>query len=270
MSVRTDVIYLYDGSFEGLLTCVFESFQRKEIPLEILVFGTDQQTLYTAREIETDSEKSARVSRAIPLKISPDALEIVCKGYLTCHPQKELLILKFLYLGFRYGARVMDMLADDTVNALFKAVQFLGREAHLSLEFLRFSEYNHVLVAIIEPKNQVLPLMAKHFCDRFGRESFMIYDKTNKVALAHSPSRTEILPAEEFALPKADEEEKNWRALWQVFYDTIGIEERYNPRCRMNHMPKRYWKHMTEFAHLFPEEHVEAEPAYPLVKSDEM
>ena len=29
--------------------------------------------------------------------------------------------------------------------------------------------------------------------------------------------------------------------------DAIAIKERYNPRCRMGHMPKRYWANMTEF-----------------------
>ena len=28
---------------------------------------------------------------------------------------------------------------------------------------------------------------------------------------------------------------------------TIAIEDRYNPKCRMTHMPKRYWENMTEF-----------------------
>ena len=43
------------------------------------------------------------------------------------------------------------------------------------------------------------------------------------------------------------EEEALYRRLWRSFYDTISIEERYNPRCRMTHMPKRYWGTMTEF-----------------------
>ena len=33
MSDRSVVVYLYDGSYEGLLSCVFESFARKEIRL---------------------------------------------------------------------------------------------------------------------------------------------------------------------------------------------------------------------------------------------
>ena len=43
------------------------------------------------------------------------------------------------------------------------------------------------------------------------------------------------------------QEELDFRRLWRQFYDTVAIEGRYNPRCRMTHMPKRYWAHMTEF-----------------------
>ena len=38
-----------------------------------------------------------------------------------------------------------------------------------------------------------------------------------------------------------------------MFYDTIEVPGRRNHKCRMTHMPKRYWKHMTEFEELYPE-----------------
>ena len=51
---------------------------------------------------------------------------------------------------------------------------------------------------------------------------------------------------EHFSLEEPDETERQFRALWKQFYHTIGIEGRYNPKCRMTHMPKRYWENMTE------------------------
>ena len=36
MSARSDVTYVYDGSFEGLLTAVFESFESRELPCSIV------------------------------------------------------------------------------------------------------------------------------------------------------------------------------------------------------------------------------------------
>ena len=34
--------------------------------------------------------------------------------------------------------------------------------------------------------------------------------------------------------------------LWKSFYNTIGIKERKNDKCRMNFMPKKYWKYILE------------------------
>jgi hypothetical protein len=58
--------------------------------------------------------------------------------------------------------------------------------------------------------------------------------------------RAEIAENIDFELPAANAEEEYYRELWKCFYRTIGIKERYNPRCRMNLMPKRFWSNMTE------------------------
>ncbi|MFQ7855321.1 MAG: DUF4130 domain-containing protein [Eggerthella lenta] len=47
--------------------------------------------------------------------------------------------------------------------------------------------------------------------------------------------------------------------MWRRFYDTIAIEGRENPRCRMTQMPKRFWGTMTEFQNE-PEERKELAP----------
>ena len=41
--------------------------------------------------------------------------------------------------------------------------------------------------------------------------------------------------------------EKHYQSLWQAFYQSITIESRFNPKCRMSHMPKRFWTNLTEF-----------------------
>lgn len=247
MSDRADVIYAYDGTFEGLLCCVFESYAQKEIPAEILSPAVPQTTLFSGKEIITDFRKAQRVLDSIPRQIGDNALELVRLAYLTCHPQKELYILLFLRLGFRRGPSVMDMLTDDVVYTLDKAVKHLQRESHLLRGFIRFSVYNGILVSEIGPKNFVLPLLTQHFCDRYPEEQFFIFDRTHGVALVYQPYRSAIIPAERLELDDPDDEEAFYRELWRLFYNAIEVEGRYNPRCRMSHMPKRYWQYMTEF-----------------------
>ena len=246
MPDRSDVIYIYDGSFDGLMCCVFESYAAHELPADITPINAAVPTLFDTKYIETIPGNANRVLNSIPKKMGSRAAGFIQQSFLTCLPQKELRILDFMRLGYDCGSRVMGMAAHADVNILSKAVNHMTREAHLLKGFVRFSERGSVLAAQIEPKNIVLPLIADHFCERFPEERFVIYDITNKMALTYQPYRGEIIHAESFVMPKDNESTEDYERLWRVFYDSIEVEGRKNEKCRMNHMPKRYWKHLTE------------------------
>ncbi len=241
-----DVIYCYDGSFDGLMCCVFESFLRKESPSEIYAEEPDQIAFSEIRYIETSQIRSERVMKGIKKKISADSLLFIKQAFLTCAPDKDKLILDYIRKGFAYGKRIVNMLADDTVNSLNRAVYHCTHEAHLLKGFIRFSDSEGFLAAVISPKNRVIPLIADHFIDRLGGENFFIYDKVHRMAFVHCDGRSEILENVELELPAVSEREKYFRDMWRDFYDAIEITERRNPRCRMNNMPKRFWENMTE------------------------
>ena len=244
---RSNMMYLYDGSFNGLLCCVFESYYKREMPAEILTPDIPQAILFPVKKITTDPQKANRVLVSIPKKMGHVVLDFLQHAFLTCLPQKELHILRFMRMGYSHGPSVMAMLANDAVHILFKAVKHLKNESHLLKGFLRFSVFHNVLVGEIEPKNYVLPLLRQHFCQRYPEERFLIFDKTHGMALAYHPYQSAIITVEDLVLPEPDKKEQSYRELWRLFYETIEVEGRHNPQCRMSHMPKRYWKCMTEF-----------------------
>ena len=122
----------------------------------------------------------------------------------------------------------------------------LYNEAHMYKGLIRFSDVGQGMVAEIEPKNFVLPLIAPHFCSRFRNETFLIYDKTNHAALIWQQHTAKLVPVDALTLPPPTSEEQVVRRLWKRFYDTIAIEARRNPVCQRTHMPKRYWACLTE------------------------
>ena len=252
MPSHINVAYRYDNTFDGFLSCVFESFDKKEVPAAILGEDDSQLPLCPVREITTDHEKARRVALSIPQKISNQAENWVRLGFLSCHPEKELLLLGYLRQGYRFGSGIDHRLADPTVNAVMKMVKFVSNEGHLMKEFLRFSEHGGVLVSVIHPKNFILPLLQPHFCTRFPNESFLVYDANHKTALVYRPRRWAFVPIDDFTLPENDANEQAYQDLWKKYYDTIAVEGRYNPKCRMTHMPKRYWTDMTEFQESSP------------------
>ena len=84
------VIFQYDGSFNGFLCCVFESYVHKEIPT---AFYSDEDvctlSFYAVRTINTIEEHAQRVYRSL-VNISPTAAQLARKAFLTCLEHKEL------------------------------------------------------------------------------------------------------------------------------------------------------------------------------------
>jgi len=226
---------------------VYESYYQKELPSAIFTHGETQETLFPVKEIKTDNERALKVELSVSRSISNEALRLVTLCYYSTMENRETAILNFLRLGYKTGAPVTDMLANDTVRAVTKTARNVSRESNYYREFLRFSDYNGVLVAVIEPKNFVLPMIIDHYRDRLPSEKFLIYDESHKHAVFYYNGESVIMPLESIEIPEACAREDKYRALWKTFYDTIAIEGRINLKLRMNNMPKRYWKHMTEF-----------------------
>lgn len=74
-----DVVYLYDGSFEGFLCCVFESFAQHEIPFAVWTPQRETATLYPVRDIETDSARAQRVFSALGRKLGRETEYLVSR-----------------------------------------------------------------------------------------------------------------------------------------------------------------------------------------------
>lgn len=244
---RANIIYSYDGTFDGFLCCVFESFLQKEMPEAIITDDAPQLSLLPVKNIATEPDKSARVAAALPRRMGEEAAGQVNLCYLTCLEDKEMVMLDFIQQGFQYGPEVLNRLTDDTVHTIRHAVGRLTGESHLLKGFIRFSDYDGMLISVIHPKNMVLPLLREHFCDRFCNEHFVIYDENHGMGLVYRPYEYRIVPIDDLTLREPDENELRYQELWRQYYDTIAIKARNNPVCRRNHMPKRYWDYMTEF-----------------------
>ncbi|MCL2508563.1 MAG: TIGR03915 family putative DNA repair protein [Oscillospiraceae bacterium] len=246
MFERADVVYVFDGSYEGLLCCVFESYARKETPRDVVPELDEQLTFYERRYVSTDETKAGRVERGIIKAARTEAAETGRLFYLTCCQEKGITFLLYAQICLTYGAKTHLMITDDTIKKVREAVSHLTREAHQLKGFVRFSVNGSAMTSIIEPKNFVLPLLREYFCNRYRNEAFLIYDKAHKAALIYSSGESDIIPVEDFEEPETEDDEERFRELWRLFYNTVAIEERENPRCRMSHMQKRYWEHMTE------------------------
>ncbi len=240
----SDTVYRYDGSFQGFLCCVFESFARREIPAAVCTPQTEQLTLFALRDIPTDEQRARRVFAGVG-RLGGQLRYRLTTAFLSAEPDKDLTLLRFVRRAFEAGPGAAQMLGDPEIAAAWALERAVNNEAHLLLEFLRFEERGGMLGAVIHPKNRVLPLLRAHFCSRLPDESFMIYDATHGVAMLRRGDEVRYLEMQDYA-PEPNEAEENWQQLWQGFFRALTIEERRNPRCQRTHCPKRFWPDMCE------------------------
>lgn len=239
------IVFQYDGSFDGFLCCIYESYVNKEFP--IAFYGDEECfSLYAVRLVITQQEHTRRVLRSI-VKRSARAAELLQRAFLTCMEDKELHLYAFIRKLYDEGSGFLKNQSDPVYHPLVKAIRHMNGELEKLRGFVRFSDYNGILGGEIEPKNRVLPLLRGHFCNRYANESFFIYDRTHRELLLYAEGRSRIVPVDTLQLTLPGEEEIRYRTLWKCFYETIAIQERTNPRCQNTHMPKRYRNTMTEF-----------------------
>lgn len=242
------LVYLYDGSYDGLLTAVFQAYARKEVPDAIaeeqgLQVDFGQQVF----EIATDEALARRVETGITSKLGSPVHQKIWTVYLSGSSDKATVIYRYIRRGLSVGRRIYSDLAHPDVLAADKLYSLVGRESHLLKEFLRFSELTGgVYYAKITPEHYVVPLMMPHFVDRYSVQPFMIHDRTHGVAGVFDGKGWYMVETADLQLPDITVDELQFKRMWKQFYDAIAIRERLNPRCRRNHMPKKYWQNMTE------------------------
>lgn len=240
--------YLYDGSFNGFLTIVFNCYATKTLPQKI--FSKDlyfPNFLDIPVEIETDFEKANRVFAGIEKNISYSTLYNTYYAFLSGEKEKEIALLKYLCDGFEIGPKINNRL---TVSYVFQVMNWKKRsfgECHRLKGLLRFQEVgNNLYYASIHPDNNIIEPLGQHFINRLPTQNFIIHDKIRNICLLYHGKEYKIVDAIHLKIPDISEQEQKYQELWKSFFKTIAILDRKNPRCQMQYMPKKYWKDLIE------------------------
>ena len=249
-----DKIYLYDGTFEGLLTIVFDCYLSKELPFKII--PKDEyipNILDNPQNIQTDFSKSDRIFHGIHKNICYDALYNAYYAFLSANangicPNKEVEIVKFLLHGFLIGPKIMTMLSISYVLTVCKLKKNVLGEAHRLKGLVRLQEIgDNLFYASIHPENNVVENLGRFFIGRFPKQNLILHDKNREIALLYNTKEYTLIPVTNHSIhPEITENEKQFQGLWKTFFKTIAIKERANPRCQMQFMPKKYWQDLVE------------------------
>lgn len=245
--------YLYDGSFEGLLTTIFYAYQDKDEVLITKQIHYVPHLLYEAHNIEVEEDKFERVYISIQTKLSTSILSTLYYLYLSELEGCENLCLDYLKLCYHYGETINLAKNNDTIIQVDAFRRKVTLEVHRFNGFVRFNEINPgCFYAQIEPDHNILPLLSAHFTKRFSDQSFIIHDLKRRTALVYNQKETylhKLTLSESNVLANLNIKDP-FQSLFKSYYDSTTIKERKNPRLQKSFAPKRYWKHLAEMGTL--------------------
>ena len=101
-------VFVYDGSFQGLLTALHMLLGAREEPEDIRAESRELQESLLAETtyVHTDTERAESLSADICERISPRALRNVFNAFLSEMDGAEYHIYHYLRLGWESGADV--------------------------------------------------------------------------------------------------------------------------------------------------------------------
>ncbi len=251
------IIFKFDGTFDGLLAAVFDSFERKEKP-DGLYRENDAMPLFydSMHEVATDEAKARRVWRKLGKVISTGARSALLSAYLTDNPEFPWQAFNFICRAVVSEKSIETDFSDPAVLAVLKECRRVRGEAHRILQFLRFQKgVDGTYFAMIEPLFDILPMTLHHFKDRFADQRFIIYDRlrdygyfydTQELKQIRLDRGMQYMTSGKLSEEQLDSEELLFQELWRAYFKYTAIIERLNPRKQRQDMPVRYWKYLTE------------------------
>ncbi|WP_295796731.1 TIGR03915 family putative DNA repair protein [Mucilaginibacter sp.] len=246
---------IYDGTFEGLLTAVFEIYERKLNYINLQKIGVASTAMFEdVINVITDNSRASRVLNGLKKKLSANGVQRVYIAHMSEIENEENNIVGFIRHAFDADRNIEEDYGNRFVLRISEIMVMMRREKHRMEAFIRFQKLkDETYYAVIEPDFNVLPLLIRHFRSRYADQKWMIYDIKRNYGLYYDLHDTEFISME-FSEAKSatdveasyTEDEEVYQHLWKNYFKSVNIASRKNTKLHVRHIPKRYWKHLTE------------------------
>ena len=239
---------LYDSSFEGFLTAVFITFERRYSEVIITPEYCHTPTLWDEEErVYTDTTKAQRVLSKIKTIWGTEGMAVVLRAFLSEETRIENQLLEAIRLMILYPeGNVLENYANEAIAHIQKAAKSVGREVHRVKEFVRFEQVGSLYFAKIVPQYDVLPLVIPHFRARFSDQEWILFDPERGYGFYYDLKEVISFTPTDKNFGKTSQLSDGYEQLWKTYFQHINITERKNTRYQLRSMPKRYWQYLPE------------------------
>ena len=159
------MVYIFDETLEGLLTAVFEWFERKPGEVILKTHQTHQPAIFEpSLTIISNRYKADRVWRGLNRKLDKNEMRKVYCTYLSDSPENFNSLFHFICYIFMHPEGAENDYGNKYVLELAQIARKVEREKHRMEAFIRFQHTaDNVFYCGVDPDFNVLPLIINHF-----------------------------------------------------------------------------------------------------------
>ena len=241
------MILVYDGTFEGFLSLVYEVYYEKLKPIKIYKTLPNEIVFEEIKIIETMELNSIKVLDAIKAKFPKDIFCKILNIFMCDTKEFEMALLEYIIIGFKEVKQLFNI-NNSCVFFLNNLEKELFKNVHKMTGFIRFEELEDgTLYAKVESKFNLVYFLGKHFLKRFNNQNFIIHDLNRKLAFVKIQNDFSVQEVAFFDEPTYSSNEQKFQKLWKSFFSAVTIKERINPKLQRQLVPLLYRTYMSEF-----------------------
>lgn len=171
-------ILVYDGSFEGLMCCIFTLYEQKIPVFRLARIGEPLGELFAQTiQVKSNKAQAQRVWSGIKRKSSNISLERIELAYLSEIRGEDHTIIRYVQYLIDSKKNIEENLSHPVVQRLNDVVKMLHREKQVVKEKIRFQTLvNDIKYNIIEPNYNVLPLLKDYLLQKYAKQKWIVYD----------------------------------------------------------------------------------------------
>lgn len=251
--------YLYDGTFSGLLSAIFDSYDRRDKAVSVYPeFLYSPDLFLDEYTVITDEQKALRVWKGLQHKLSDRWQLNMYMASFTENREEIQHLFDCIHYIFDSKQNISYNYGNEHVISVAQTARKVHKERHRIVEFLRFQHtVDGMFFAKIDPLYNVLPLVRNHFKNRYADQQWIIYDTKRRYGVYYDLHEIKEVTFnfDESLIDKkrnkltenmVSQEEELYNNLWKDYYKSINIAERKNSKLQKQFLPQRFWKNLIE------------------------
>lgn len=240
--------YVFDGSFVGLLSAIFAGYERRVGAVKIVDEAHYQPCLLGHETmIHSEEEKALRVWRGMAKHIGDEHVTRFYAAFLAEDHQGYQHLFDLSRYIFDHRGAVIDDFSNPHVLFVSQLARKVYREKHRMEAFVRFQKLaDGLFFSPIEPDYNVLPLIRKHFVERYADQRWVIYDIRREYGWYYDGDCVSHVSIQGLSADLLADDELLYQQLWKGYFCHTTIASRKNMKLHTRHIPTRYWRYLTE------------------------